>query len=111
MVHLPISEDYSLLQDYASEGAWKKCIRICRFQNNLKLWAVLALEATRMDELGALETALLAMKAVEKLEHVRFIQKLPEGEVRFCAMIHTNCELNDSSSRFETMIEYETHHN
>jgi hypothetical protein len=82
IIHVPISEGHSLLNELASVGAWQKCIRLCQFRNNPTMWAVLALEGIRQDELAAAESGLLAIKAVEKLEHLRSIRKMPKGEVR-----------------------------
>lgn len=94
ILHLPIQEGLSLLHELASSGSWDKCIRICRFRNNPSMWGVLAtfiatslyFHGSDVDalshELDAMECALMALKAIEKLEHLRFIRKMSLGEVR-----------------------------
>ena len=82
IIHVPvITEGYSLLREFASVGAWEKCIRLCRFKNKPAMWAVLALEGIQQDQLEVTEACLVAVRAVEKLEHLHFIRSMPKGEV------------------------------
>jgi len=82
-IHVPVSEGYSLLHEYASSGNWDECLRLCRFRNIPSMWATLACLAIQHDELEAAESALVAIRAVDKLQHLRSIRAMPQGEVRY----------------------------
>ena len=82
IVYANLNQDASYLFQNATEKKWHESLRLCRLLDNSFLWGTLACLALQYDELETLEFTLCALKLVDKLENIRRIRSMKDGEVR-----------------------------
>ena len=72
----------SMLFEFVNDNVqrWEDAVRLCRFVHSDSLWATLAAMAVRGLHLDTAEIALAAIKEVDKLQYVLYIQSIPSEE-------------------------------
>jgi hypothetical protein len=71
-----------MLYEFCEKGEWEKAIRLCRFVKDSTLWACLAALSTDGNELNTAEEAFAAIEAIDKLQFVSHIKRVPSREGR-----------------------------
>ena len=77
-----VSPTPAMLCEFVGGGKWEEAVRLCRFVKSDALWAALAAMALHGRHLETAEIALAALKEVDKLHYVLFVQSIPSEEGR-----------------------------
>jgi len=77
-----VSPTPAMLCEFVGGGKWEEAVRLCRFVKSDALWAALAAMALQGRHLETAEIALAALKEVDKLHYVLFVQSIPSEEGR-----------------------------
>lgn len=81
ILYTNLNQDVSHLFQNAMVKKWRESLRLCRLLENSFLWSTVACLALQYEELETLELALSAMKLVDKMEKIRGIRLMKDGEV------------------------------
>ncbi len=76
-----LNQDPSTFFQNAKLLNWKECYHYCRFADSLFSWTSLACLAIKYENLEMAEYALVETKKVDKVNMIKHIRKLPNGEV------------------------------
>lgn len=80
-VDMYISPYSTVVYNLAVSLNWKEAQRVCRFAKDNKVWTMLAGLAIECNELETAETALRAIKKVDKLRFIQHIMQIKKEEV------------------------------
>ena len=83
ILYINLNQDVSQLFHNAMGKKWRESLRLCRLLENSFLWSTVACLALQYEELYTLEVALSAIKAVDKMDKIRGIRLMKDGEVIF----------------------------
>lgn len=68
---------------FGRQNQWERCTRLCRYvRNDNTLWACLAAMAIHKGQLDTAEVALAAIDEVEKLTYIQYIKTIPSQQGR-----------------------------
>jgi intraflagellar transport protein 80 len=71
-----------ILYSFVKKGSWDESIRLCRFVQMPELWAALAGLAIAGRHLETAEIALAAIEELDKLQYIMWIKEIPSVEGR-----------------------------
>jgi intraflagellar transport protein 80 len=91
-----ISPAPSLLYKYSQATQWERCTKLCRFVKDDVLWAILATMAVHAQQLDTAEMALAAIEQVDKLMYIQSIKKIPSAEGRSAELTLYNRRPDDA---------------
>lgn len=77
LVNVSISPYPSILFEFCEKQKWNKAVRLCRFVQEQTLWACLAALSLNSKELNTAEIALAAIEAIDKVQTINKIKELP----------------------------------
>lgn len=78
---LPLPQDPTLLFENTVARKWKESLRFCRYLDTTVMWATLACLALSSDNLEVAEAALVEIKRVDKVDQIKFIRDISDGDV------------------------------
>ena len=76
-----LNQEPSIFYENSKLLNWKECYRYCRYVDTLHSWTSLACLALKFDNYEMAEYALVETKKVDKVEMIKHIRRLPDGEV------------------------------
>jgi intraflagellar transport protein 80 len=82
LVNVAISPYPSILFEFCEKQRWEKAIRLCRFVKEQTLWACLAAVSLNSRELNTAEIALAAVESIDKVQFVNKLKELPSEASR-----------------------------
>jgi len=77
LVNIAISPYPSILFEFCEKQKWNKAVRLCRFVKEPTLWACLAAISLNSKELNTAEIALAAIDSIDKVQMINKIKELP----------------------------------
>ena len=78
-----MNQDPSTFFQNAKVLNWKECYRYCRYADATYYWTSLACLAMKHDNLEIAELALAETKKVDKVNMIKHLRELPDGEVGY----------------------------
>jgi len=75
-----------ILFEFCDKQKWEKAIRLCRFVKEQTLWACLAAISLNARELNTAEIALAAVESIDKVQFVNKVKELPSEASRNAAL-------------------------
>ena len=88
-----LKQDPSMLYENSKLLNWKECYRYCRYVDTLHSWTSLACLALKFDNYEMAEYALVETRKVDKVEMIKHIRQLPDGEVGLSSSRDVPCNL------------------
>jgi len=82
LINVAISPYPSILFEFCDKQKWNKAVRLCRFVKETTLWACLAAISLNSKELNTAEIALAAIEAIDKVQMVNKMKELPSEAAR-----------------------------
>eukprot|EP00744_Colponema_vietnamica_P004654 GILI01006912.1.p1 GENE.GILI01006912.1~~GILI01006912.1.p1 ORF type:complete len:758 (-),score=200.90 GILI01006912.1:92-2365(-) len=82
LMNLSVSPYPALLHSHTQASSWEKAIRLCRYVKDPTLWACLAAMAIHGRELNTAEIALAAIEEVDKVQFINHIKRIPTEQGR-----------------------------
>lgn len=77
----------AMLYKFVALNQWDRCVRLCRLVKEDVLWACLAVMAINGNQLDTAEIALSAIEEVDKLQFIQSIKAIPSLEGRNAALL------------------------
>jgi len=82
LVNVSISPYPSILFEFCDKQKWNKAVRLCRFVKEQTLWACLAAISLNSKELNTAEIALAAIDSIDKVKMINKIKEMPNEAAR-----------------------------
>jgi len=86
LISIAISPYPSILFEFCEKQKWEKAIRLCRFVKEHTLWACLAAVSLNARELNTAEIALAAVEAIDKVQFINKVKELPSEASKNAAL-------------------------